>query len=518
MNALRDCRMVLAVADAGAAELRAIGVPTVTLAAGSAADCRRLHHFRHRFDGIVVDLDRLAGASAQVLWPALDEALLPGGRLLLRGATPAGLPGPTVATADGLLWRKPGADLPAPPPMVRVGPYADLFTGCRRVVELGAGGGAFLDALRLRGVATAGIEATPGLAAAARARGHDVVAGGLAQLPALAGDCDGVYAHGWLDDLDPATAAAVLAAVHHALPTGARCVVRGRGSAIERLRRSFVGSAWQPVRAGRVQHDADDAFVVALAAGPRAAWPHGIEALAIDSARQPLQQPPRSFFDLERAERQVTSQGGEDGVLAELFARLGTTNRCYVEFGCGDGLQCNTTQLRRSGWHGLLMDGMAAPAAADAVIHAAWITAENINELLDQHGVPDEPDLLSIDVDGNDWWIWRAIRRRPRVVVCEYNANLPFDRALTMPYDPAHRWDGSDFYGASLLALAELGRRKGYTLVYCTQAGVNAFFVRDDQLPPGTEPVDPRALWRPPNYWYRGYRSPPDLGRALCTL
>jgi hypothetical protein len=293
--------------------------------------------------------------------------------------------------------------------------------------------------------------------------------------------------------------------------------VRCARAAVPRLRARFASAHWASVHHVALPLEAEDVALLALAAGQRPLQPAGLDRVRIDTAALPLQRPPRSFFDLERAERQVTSQGGEDGVLAELFARLGTTNRNYVEFGCGDGLQCNTTQLRRAGWTGLLMDGVAAPAADDAVIHAAWITAANINPLLDQHGVPAEPDLLSIDVDGNDYWIWRAITRRPRVVVAEYNANLPADRALTMPYDPQHRWDGSDFYGASLLALAQLGRTKGYTLVYCTQAGVNAFFVRDDLLP-GIEPVAPQLLYRAPNYWYRGARSRPDLTRAMQSV
>jgi hypothetical protein len=204
-------------------------------------------------------------------------------------------------------------------------------------------------------------------------------------------------------------------------------------------------------------------------------------------------------------------------VLAAIFARVGATDRSYVEFGCGDGVQCNTAHLRRQGWRGLLMDGVDAPGAPDAEIHAAWITAENINALLDVHGVSQEPDLMSVDLDGNDWWVWRAITRRPRVVVVEYNANLGADDALTIPYDPQHRWDGSDYYGASLPALERLGRSKGYTLVYCNTAGVNAFFVRDDLLG-GEAPRDVRAIWRPPNYWYRRARQFPDLARPWVAL
>lgn len=520
ISALRNCHMVLCLpgdADTLAA-LRDHGVPGVGLDA--AAPWRRLHHFRHRFDGIACDLGALGGPWSPDLAATLDNTLLPGGRLLVTGGTPpaADLPAMVLAGRDarGSLWHKPRPPLAAAAPAtLRIGPYADLLVGCRRVLEVGCGNGTFLDALRLRGIAGAGIEADAVLAGHARARGHDVATGGLEQLRTAM--VDGLFLGHWLDDLDAAQVARTLAACRHALPTNGRLVLRCRAEAAARLRGHFAPEHWGPVYAGRVPLDADDAFVVALATGTPPPLPAELGTVRIDTTTLPLQQPPRSLFDLERAERQVTSQGGEDGVLATLFAQFGTTNRHYVEFGCGDGLQCNTTQLRRAGWQGLLMDGVAAPAAPDAEIHAEWITAGNINDLLDRYGVPDEPDLLSIDLDGNDYWVWQAITRRPRIVVAEYNANLPADRALVMPYDPAHRWDGSDFYGASLLALVRLGRRKGYSLVYCTQAGVNAFFVRDDLLG-GIEAPDPQALYRPPNYWYRGARSRPDLTRAMLSV
>jgi hypothetical protein len=160
------------------------------------------------------------------------------------------------------------------------------------------------------------------------------------------------------------------------------------------------------------------------------------------------------------------------------------------------------------------MDGMAEPAAEDAVIHAEWISAQNINDLFAKHGVPEEFDLLSIDIDGNDFWVLDAIRHRPRVIVAEYNANLAAHQRLTIRYDPEHRWDGSDYYGVSLLALTELAETKGYRLLYCTQAGVNAFFVHESLV--GDLPAVPVAeIYRAPNYFYRGCRQFPDLSRSM---
>lgn len=187
------------------------------------------------------------------------------------------------------------------------------------------------------------------------------------------------------------------------------------------------------------------------------------------------------------------SQNDEDGLIDEIFRRVGTTDRRFVEFGVEGGAENNTLALLVGGWRGLWIeaDGAAVACVRDrfasamaegrlALLHD-MVTAENIEELLARGGVPDEPDLLSIDIDGNDYWVWRAIRRvRPRVVVIEYNASLGRTARVVRPYDPAARWDGTAGFGASLGALEALGREKGYALVGCNLTGVNAFFVREE--------------------------------------
>jgi len=111
------------------------------------------------------------------------------------------------------------------------------------------------------------------------------------------------------------------------------------------------------------------------------------------------------------------------------------------------------------------------------------LNAENVESRFAACGVPSEFDLLSVDVDGNDYWIWKAIEHfRPRVVVIEYNATFPPPVRWVMPYDPAARWTGNSNHSASLKSLELLGRAKGYSLVGCSFAGVNAFFVRNDLL------------------------------------
>lgn len=222
--------------------------------------------------------------------------------------------------------------------------------------------------------------------------------------------------------------------------------------------------------------------------------------------------------EINNHELSVYSQNGEDGILLYLFSRIGTTSRTFVEFGVGDGTECNSANLSINfAWSGLLMDGgeenmrharrfydrVLGERAASVAVAKRWITAENIDELIGEHGIRGEIDLLSVDIDGNDYWVWRAIRSvDPRVVVVEYNPSFGIDNAVTVPYDPAFQRRAkhpSGFYhGASLRALAALGGEKGYVLVGCDSRGVNAFFVRRDVAEArGLRPVAPEDAFFP---------------------
>ena len=193
---------------------------------------------------------------------------------------------------------------------------------------------------------------------------------------------------------------------------------------------------------------------------------------------------------LLRYQCQVNSQSGEDGIIHEIFRRIGAGNRVFVEIGLEDGLECNTAFLIAKGWTGYWIDGRddsrrtlaAAGVPPERVrAHAAFVTAENAAPLLEGLGVPREFDLLSIDIDQNTYYVWRALRAyRPRVAVVEYNAALPPDLDWKVRYEAARVWDETQNFGASLKALERLGREMGYSLVGCDIAGTNAFFVRDD--------------------------------------
>ena len=179
------------------------------------------------------------------------------------------------------------------------------------------------------------------------------------------------------------------------------------------------------------------------------------------------------------------------------------TNRYAVEFGVGEmGEECNTRLLFEQGWTGLRMDGMEQPGPTD--VRREFITAENIDELFARHGVPDDFDLLSIDIDSNDYWVLAALdaRYRPRVLTMEYNASLGPTARKTIAYDPTHVWDVSSYFGASLAALHSVAAGRGYELVGCDSTGVNAFWVRAGE-PHGLRSLTPEEAWVAPGYGIR---------------
>lgn len=219
--------------------------------------------------------------------------------------------------------------------------------------------------------------------------------------------------------------------------------------------------------------------------------------------------------ELEKAERKLYSQNGEDGVIEAIFRAIGTTNRCFVEIGCGDGTECNTASLLDLGWKGVLFDKGGLCRNSLAHIVKAHVTSENVMTLLREVQVPAKFDLLSIDIDGNDYWVWKSISLRPRVVVIEYNAHIPPQERRIIEYDPSFCWNGSDYFGASLKALTELGEEKQYSLVYCETTGNNAFFIANEGLPSNFRVRPIGKVYRPPNYFGNGGRHPHDSQRIM---
>lgn len=190
--------------------------------------------------------------------------------------------------------------------------------------------------------------------------------------------------------------------------------------------------------------------------------------------------------------KSVYSQNLEDGMIHEIFNRIGTTNKFFVEFGVENGLECNTTFLLLQKWKGLWIEANSKDVASikktfdepiqngQLNIKHSFITPDNIEDIFDEFNVPKELDLLSIDIDTTDYWVRKAITNyKPRVLIMEYNAAF-FPPIVWIKKKSETIWNGDTNMGASLQALHDLNKLKGYSLVGCDFNGVNAFFVRDD--------------------------------------
>jgi hypothetical protein len=189
------------------------------------------------------------------------------------------------------------------------------------------------------------------------------------------------------------------------------------------------------------------------------------------------------------------SQFEEDGILLYIFSLIPPVNRTCVEICAGDGRQCNTANLIiNHGWWGHLFDGDEKKVKAgqaffvknrDTFLYPprftrAWITAEHVNDQIAESGARGPIDLLSLYIDGMDYWVWKAITViEPQVVVCETHNPIPPDKALTVPYDPEFSFESENYRGASLAAMCKLGREKGYRLVGTHRFGFNAFFMKN---------------------------------------
>ena len=246
------------------------------------------------------------------------------------------------------------------------------------------------------------------------------------------------------------------------------------------------------------------------------------EALGRIEARQTA----AAGTSLAEQEFRVFSQWGEDGILAHILRHVQVPRKVFVEFGVETYVEANTRWLVvNDGWSGLVLDGSEDNIAAirrDPIYWQqnlkavqAFITRENINTLISEQGIAGEIGLLSVDIDGVDYWVWEAITAvQPAIVVAEYNSLLGPERAVTVPYDPAFQrakaHHSCSYYGASLAALVALGRKKGMAFVGSNTAGNNAFFVRRELL---AGPL--RELTAAEGYVRRSFREARDADGGL---
>ncbi len=200
---------------------------------------------------------------------------------------------------------------------------------------------------------------------------------------------------------------------------------------------------------------------------------------------------------LAECEFQTFSQWGEDGFIQALLREISIEREIFVEFGVTNYNESNTRFLLvNNNWSGLVIDGgqdYIDYIKNDSIYwqhnlkaECHFITRDNINEIFRSNGIVGEIGLLSVDIDGNDYWVWEAIDSiSPVIVVAEYNAVFGDRHALSVPYRDDFRREEAHYshlyFGASLKALIKLGKQKGYTFVGTASNGCNAFFVRDDQ-------------------------------------
>ena len=217
--------------------------------------------------------------------------------------------------------------------------------------------------------------------------------------------------------------------------------------------------------------------------------------------------------DLLKYEKKVFSQNGEDGITMRLISLLyngDNSNKYYVEFGTESGVECNTRILREVyNWDGLLMDGSHENLQIN--LRKEYITKDNITSLFEKYNVPSNINILSVDIDSNDFYILNQILKRYTcdIIICEYNSShSPYEDKIVI-YDENLVWDRSNYFGASLLSLTKLCNMYGYTLIYCDILGVNCFFINNTVLEAKNLKFpyqnDIVKLYNPPGYGKNGH-------------
>ena len=239
--------------------------------------------------------------------------------------------------------------------------------------------------------------------------------------------------------------------------------------------------------------------------------------------------------DLKSHERKVFSQTGEDGVIEKIFEIIEPTQKYAIEFGAGNGVQNSNMRnlVLNHGWRSFQIEGNSKLARELAANYAdypgvkarqAWVWPGNVEILFEEAGVPQDFDLLVIDIDSNDYYVWRAIQSfRPKVVMMEANIWFPPPQLMVIDFHPMNYWDmKSDYFGASLQSLYKLGKKKGYELIYHMSFGPNVFFVDEQYFARfGIENNTPVALFNavPPDLLKNRKGGPfPSLGPKYLNL
>lgn len=219
--------------------------------------------------------------------------------------------------------------------------------------------------------------------------------------------------------------------------------------------------------------------------------------------------------DIKTTGFKVFSQFEEDGILLYIFSIIGEGSKTFVEIGANDGINSNCSNFAlHFSWSGLFLEGDArnirrgqkfysripTPYHPKPKFVQAMVKSENINDLLTQNGITGDIELLSIDIDGNDYWVWNAITAiSPKVVVIETHIEFGTHN-IVVPYDPDYMFPGKHpvYHGASVIAMNKLAEKKGYRLVAASDYGINQIYLRNDLAMNEIPAIDPAAtLWHP---------------------
>ena len=220
--------------------------------------------------------------------------------------------------------------------------------------------------------------------------------------------------------------------------------------------------------------------------------------LEVLNATKPILLDNKNNFNINQFGIKIYSQNDEDGIILYILKHIGIKTKKFVEVGVENGIECNTTNLLKNfDWGGVQIEGnkklynnakiqlkkVLGKKIKNLKLLNIFVTKKNINQILKKYSGK-EIDLLSIDIDGNDFWIWKAINCvKPRLVVIEYNSFFGPNISAAIKYNSKFSWDhynNKPYYGASLKALEKLGKQKKYSLVGVDKNGVNAFFIRND--------------------------------------
>ena len=256
----------------------------------------------------------------------------------------------------------------------------------------------------------------------------------------------------------------------------------------------------------------------------------------INELKKYLQDNPKR---LEHYGFKVYSQNDEDGIIEEIFRRIGINIGTFCEIGVENGLECNSLYLLHKGWRGSWIEGneKQKPLIESKFkkiltnkrlsLGIGYITPANINGALKialQHinVDPKNLDFLSIDIDGMDIYLLEALEYKPKVICIEYNAKFPSNISKKPVFNPGYSWTGGDYMGSSLMALSESAKKMGYSLVSTNFVGANAFFLRDDLINNYFDTsLSVNDLYNPPRYWLffdhylQGIGHRPDFGAYI---